>query len=65
MNGETKILIAMALAASSAFADAQTVTTQETVTRSVTITTPMISRVVVVALPLAALLALIHKAIIF
>jgi hypothetical protein len=41
MKGEIKILIAMALAASSAFADAQTVTTQETVTRSVTITTPM------------------------
>ncbi len=41
MKGEIKILIAMALAASSSFANAQTVTTQETVTRSVTVTTPM------------------------
>ena len=41
MKGEIKIFIAMALAASSTFARAQTVTTQETVTRSVTITIPL------------------------
>ena len=64
MKGEIKILIAMALAASSSFANAQTVTTQETVTRSVTVTTPNLERSTV-ALPLAALLVLIRELIIF
>ena len=65
MKGEIKILIAMALAASSSFANAQTVTTQETVTRSVTVTTPMNLEGSSGCAALAALLVLIREVIIF
>ena len=41
MKGKIEILIAATFAASSCVANAQTVTTQETITRSVTITIPM------------------------